>query len=67
MASRQRDYQRRHVARGLCQLCREKIARSNLCARHYEAHAIWKRNDYRRRNGMDPRFEPVKPNSRRSA
>lgn len=67
MASRQREYQRRHVALGLCQFCREPIARSGMCERHYQAHAIWKRNDYRKRNGMKPRFQPVQPNSRRSA
>lgn len=55
--SRQRRYQLRHAARGLCMLCPLPVKHSRqYCARHAEADRIARR----RRSGSQP-WRPGKP------
>ena len=62
--SRQRAYQLRHQAIGLCLHCCTPASRGSLCDKHYEAQAIHARNRYRRLHGLPMSHEPVKPQAR---
>lgn len=59
--SRQREYQLRHKAMGLCLYCPDLAIRGALCQRHYERHAIAQRNRYRKRHGLPVDMSPVRP------
>lgn len=64
---RQRKHQSAKIAAGICRICTEPLARSGLCERHYEQHAIRTRNTYRRKHGMPPIYVKPRPNRRRAA